>query len=108
MTDQPKQWTARTPGTPTDELAAKILTALDNGEFDRARAILEGFAIPVETRTEYRNEDGETTLDESVAHGWTDAGLEVDARTGEDEFAPWNYEAGFDYERNRYADGTTP
>ena len=55
--------------------------------------------------TEYRNEDGEITFDEAEADGWTDAGLEVDSRGPDDaEWTPWNYEAGYDYENNRYHD----
>ena len=47
-TDDSKRWVPRTPGTPADVLAAQVLTALDAGEPERARTILEGFAIPAE------------------------------------------------------------
>ena len=56
-----------------------------------------------EPTTEYRNEDGEITCDENEADGWTDAGLEVDSReSGTADWRHWNYEAGYDYENNRY------
>lgn len=54
---------------------------------------------------EYRNEHGEITTDEEVADVWSESALEVDYRDGPDApWAPWNYEAGFDYEANRYLD----
>ena len=56
-----------------------------------------------EGSTEYRNEDGEITRNEAKADGWTDAGLEVNSRESDAaDWKPWNYEAGYDYENNRY------
>ena len=57
------------------------------------------------TRMTFRNENGELTTDEDVVEDWTEAGYEVDARDGRDAPSqPWNYEAGFDYERDGYLD----
>ena len=53
----------------------------------------------------FRNGLGEITTDGELADAWTEAGYEVDARDGRDApWAPWNYEAGFDYEADRYLD----